>query len=132
MKGPSYEYPMYFGATPDVFKKAKELRKLETETERILWSKLSKNQIFGLQFRRQHPINRFIADFYCASLKLVIEVDGTIHNIPENAEFDIGRSEILNEFGITVIRFTNDQIMNNIEAVINEIEIIINKIPKQD
>ena len=104
MKGPSYEYPMYFGATPDVFKKAKELRKLETETERILWSKLSKNQIFGLQFRRQHPINRFIADFYCASLKLVIEVDGTIHNIPENAEFDIGRSEILNEFGITVIR----------------------------
>ena len=57
MKGPSYEYPMYFGATPDVFKKAKELRKLETETERILWSKLSKNQIFGLQFRKSNAVS---------------------------------------------------------------------------
>ncbi|HOO98372.1 MAG TPA: endonuclease domain-containing protein [Bacteroidales bacterium] len=131
MKGLSYEYPMYFGATPDVFKKAKELRKFETEAEKILWSRLSKNQFLGLHFRRQHPINRFIADFYCARLKLVIEVDGSIHDIPENEEYDIGRSEILNELGITVIRFTNDQIMKNLTDVITEIESIVNEIKKQ-
>ena len=121
MKGLSVEYPMYFGATPDVFKKAKELRKLETEAEKILWSKLSKNQILGLHFRRQHPINRFIADFYCAKIKLVIEVDGSIHDIPENQDYDIARSEILYEFGITVIRFSNEQILKDFENTINEI-----------
>ena len=131
MKGLSYEYPMYFGATPDVFKKAKELRKLETDAERILWSKLSRNQILGLQFRRQHPLNRFIADFYCPKLKLVIEVDGNIHDIPDNVEYDKVRSEIMSEFGINVIRFTNDQIMNNIDDVINKIENLINKMQVQ-
>jgi very-short-patch-repair endonuclease len=69
MKKLSVEYPMYFGATPDIFKKAKELRKYETEAEKILWEKLNRNQILGLQFRRQHPIDRFIADFYCAKIK---------------------------------------------------------------
>jgi very-short-patch-repair endonuclease len=122
MKKLNVEYPMYFGATPDIFKKAKELRKYETEAEKILWTKLSRNQIMGLQFRRQHPIDRFIADFYCAKIKLVIEVDGSIHELPENKDYDIGRSEILNEFGITVIRFSNEQIVNDIENTIIEIE----------
>lgn len=112
---------MYFGATPDIFKKAKELRKIETEAEKTLWSKLSKYQILGLQFRRQHPINRFIADFYCAKVKLVIEVDGGIHDIPEYQDYDIARSEILNDFGITVIRFSNEQILEDLENTINEI-----------
>src|SRR5450759_252259 len=109
MKGVSVEYPMYFGATPEIFKMAKELRKMETESEKLLWSRLHKNQILGLQFRRQHPINRFIADFYCPKIKLIIEVDGSIHELPEYQAHDIGRSEILNDFGITVIRFTNEQ-----------------------
>jgi very-short-patch-repair endonuclease len=122
MKGLSIEYPMYFGATPDVFKKARELRKMETEAEKILWTRLHKNQILGLQFRRQHPINRFIADFYCPKIKLVVEVDGNIHELPDNQDYDIGRSEILHDFGITVIRFSNEQIINDIENAINEIE----------
>ena len=113
---------MYFGATPDVFRKAKELRRTETEAEKLLWTRLHKNQILGLQFRRQHPINRFVADFYCPRIKLVIEVDGSIHELPENQDYDIGRSEILNDFGITVMRFTNKQIINDIENVIIEIE----------
>jgi very-short-patch-repair endonuclease len=82
MKGVSVEYPMYFGAKPDIFKLAKELRKAETEAEKILWSKLNRNQILNLQFRRQHPINIFIADFYCPKIKLVIELDGSIHELP--------------------------------------------------
>ena len=122
MKGVSVEYPMYFGATPDVFKKAKQLRKDETEAEKILWTRLNKNQMMGLQFRRQHPINRFIADFYCARIKLVIEVDGSVHELPENEAYDIGRSEILNDFGITVIRFSNEQIIEDIEFVRIKIE----------
>ena len=122
MKGLSVEYPMYFGATPDVFKKASELRKYETVAEKILWARLHKNQKLGLQFRRQHPINRFIADFYCPKIKLVLEVDGSIHDLPENQDYDIGRSEILKDFGITVIRFTNEQIVDDIENVIIEIE----------
>jgi len=121
MKGLSVEYPMYFGATPDVFKKAHELRKMETETENLLWSRLRNNQIIGLHFRRQHPINRFIADFYCPRIKLVIEVDGCIHEIPENQEYDIGRSEILEDFGITIMRFTNERVIDDIEKVISEI-----------
>jgi len=128
MKGVSVEYPMYFGAKPSIFKLAKELRKEETEAEKILWEKLNKNQMLGLQFRRQHPINMYIADFYCAKLKLVIEVDGNIHEIPEYQDHDIGRSEILNDFGITVIRFTNEQIINEIDYTMEQIEITAKQI----
>ena len=131
MKKLSIEYPMYFGATPDVFKKAKELRKYETYAEKILWTKLNRNQIFGLQFRRQHPIDRFIADFYCAKIKLVVEVDGSIHELPENLDYDIGRSEIMNDFGITVIRFSNEQIINEIDTTIKKIEKIIKKLMQE-
>jgi very-short-patch-repair endonuclease len=122
MKGVSVEYAMYFGATPAIFKLARELRKNETDAEKILWKKLNKNQLLGLQFRRQHPLNRFVADFYCAKIKLVIELDGSIHDIDENHEHDIGRSEILIDFGITVIRFTNDEIMKDIDNVISQIK----------
>jgi len=128
MKGVSIEYPMYFGAKPDIFKIAKELRKMETEAEKKLWSRLNKNQLLGLQFRRQHPINRFIADLYCPKIKLVVEADGNIHEIHEYLAHDIGRSEILNDFGITVIRFTNEQILQDIETTIKKIENLAEKL----
>ena len=123
MKGLSVEYPMYFGAKPSIFKLAKELRKSETEAEaeKILWSKLNKNQIMGLHFRRQHPINVFIADFFCPEINLVIEVDGSIHDIIEYSEHDIGRSDVLNAFGITVIRFSNEEIINDTARTINNL-----------
>jgi len=122
VKGVSFEYPMYFGAPPALFRLAKELRKNETEAEKILWSKLNKNQILGLQFRRQHPINMFIADFYCAKIKLIIEVDGSIHEIPGYHAYDIGRSDVLNDFGITIIRFTNEQIFHDLANAVLIIE----------
>lgn len=92
MKTATVEYSMYFGATPDIFKKARELRQTETEAEAILWSQLNKKQIFGLKFRRKHPINKFMADFYCPAIKFVIEVDGGIHELPENKAYDIDRN----------------------------------------
>ena len=131
MKDVSVEYPMYFGATPDIFKKAKELRRYETEAEKILWTKLCRNQMLGLQFRRQHPLNRFIADFYCAKIKLVIEVDGNIHELPENKVYDIGRSQILNDFGITVIRFSNEQIIDDIKNINKIIEETVKQLIKE-
>jgi very-short-patch-repair endonuclease len=122
---------MYFGAKPAIFKLAKELRKDETKAEKILWSRLNRNQILGLQFRRQHPINIFIADFYCAKIKLVIEIDGSIHDITEYQEHDRGRSEILNDFGITVIRFTNEQIIEEIDSTVEQIETVVQKLLSQ-
>ena len=131
MKGLCVEYLMYFGAKPAIFKLAKELRKDETKAEKILWSRLNRNQILGLQFRRQHPINIFIADFYCAKIKLVIEIDGSIHDITEYQEHDRGRSEILNDFGITVIRFTNEQIIEKIDSTVEQIETVVQKLLSQ-
>jgi len=119
---------MYFGAKPSIFKLARELRKNETEAEKSIWSKLNKNQVIGLQFRRQHPINIFIADFYCPRLKLVIEVDGSIHEITEYQDHDIGRSEFMNDYGITVIRFTNKQILNDLDGTVNQIEITVKEL----
>jgi very-short-patch-repair endonuclease len=128
MKGISFEYPMYYGAKPSIFKLAKELRKNETDAERILWSKLNRNQILGQQFRRQHPINVFIADFFCPKLKLVIEVDGSIHEIPDYQKHDDGRSDLFNDLGITVIRFTNEQIFDEIDTTVREIENIVRQL----
>lgn len=128
MRGVSVEYQMYFGAKPSLFKLARELRKDETEAEKILWSKLNKNQILGLRFRRQHPINIFNADFYCEKLKLVIEVDGSIHEITEYQEHDKGRSDLFNDLGITVIRFTNEQIIHEIDYTISQIKITVNQL----
>jgi len=122
MKGVSFEYPMYYGAKPSIFKLAKELRKNETAAEKVIWSKINRNQIIGLQFRRQHPINMFIADFFCPKIKLVIEVDGGIHEIPEYKSHDTGRGDFLNDHGITVLRFTNEQIAQEIDLIVSTIE----------
>ena len=130
MKGVSVEYPMYFGAKPSIFKLAKELRKNETDAEKLLWTRINKNQISGLQFRRQHPINRFIADFYCVKINLAIEIDGSIHDLQDHQSHDQGRSDVFNDFGITVIRFSNEQILEEIDSTINQIKETCNKLLK--
>jgi len=84
---------------------ARELRQPQTPAEVKLWAHLRSRQIDGLKFRRQHPIDRFIIDFYCAEAKLCIEIDGDSH--AEQAEYDQARTEYLNERGYTVMRFTN-------------------------
>ncbi len=80
------ERQMFYGATPLIFERANQLRKNQTESEKFLWEILKNKQMLGLRFKRQHPIDKFIADFYCHSLKLVIEVDGKIHFNPEKIE----------------------------------------------
>jgi very-short-patch-repair endonuclease len=95
---------MFYGASPSIFEKAKELRKKLTHEEELLWSRLKQNQISGLRFKSQHPISKYIADFYCHKLKLVIEVDGGIHNSKKSKEYDEGRNHDMHELGIKVIR----------------------------
>jgi very-short-patch-repair endonuclease len=113
---------MFYNAKPHIFEKAKSLRNNMTNSELKLWEKLKGKQMLGLRFRPQHPIDIFIADFYCHPIKLVIEIDGGIHKTTEQKEYDIGRTAELNYWGIEVIRFTNEEIENEIDQVITGIE----------
>jgi len=110
---------MFYGAKRKIFERAKELRKNMTVAEKQLWNRLNSKQL-GVRFKRQHPIDIFIADFYCHQYKLVVEVDGEYHN--EQIEYDEGRTAELERFGITVIRFTNDDVMEDIDRVVEEIK----------
>jgi very-short-patch-repair endonuclease len=112
---------MHYGASKQIFQFAEVLRKNMTEAEKIIWEKLCKNQL-GVRIRRQHPVWKFIADFYCHELKLIIEIDGGIHLTSENKEYDISRDITLNELRIQIIRFTNDQVINETDMVIEEIK----------
>ncbi len=87
---------MFFGATDIIFENASALRKNMTEAEKILWFTL-KQKPLSFKFRRQHPLNMFIADFYCHKAKLVIELDGNIHDLEEIKENDARRQRIIEE-----------------------------------
>lgn len=112
---------MFYGASPIIFENAKLLRNNQTPSESKLWKYLNKNQL-GFKFRRQHPISTYIADFYCHSLKLVIEIDGEYHITDEQKSIDKSRTSELEQFGIKVIRFTNDQVINDIDYILASIK----------
>jgi very-short-patch-repair endonuclease len=88
---------------------SQELRKKPTTAETLLWEALRNHGFANLKFRRQHPVKWFIADFYCHEARLVIEVDGGIHNNSDQAEYDQNRTAELEELGIQVIRFSTLQ-----------------------
>ncbi len=113
---------MFYNAKPHIFEKAKVLRRNMTDAELELWEHLKGRKVGDHRFRAQHPIDIFIADFYCHELKLVIEVDGGIHKSKENVEYDLGREAELNEWGIEVIRFTNEEVETKINEVLDKIE----------
>jgi len=114
---------MYFRANPVTLETARLLRKSMTYSESLLWEKLKGKQLLGLRFRRQHPIDMFIVDFYCHAARLVIEVDGEIHM--DQIEYDDGREADIGKYNIKIIRFTNDEVNNNIEDVLQKIESVI-------
>jgi very-short-patch-repair endonuclease len=93
-----------------------------TGAELKLWNYLNKKQLCNIRFRRQHPIGRFIVDFYCHQFKLVIEIDGSIHNEENQQERDENRTYELEKLGLTVIRFDNKIVMTNIKEVLQQIE----------
>ncbi|AEM69690.1 protein of unknown function DUF559 [Allomuricauda ruestringensis DSM 13258] len=99
----------------------KKLRKNLTPAEAFLWRHLKAKKLQGKRFNRQHSIKNYIVDFYCASEKLVIELDGAVHNTPLAQEYDAKRTKVLNELGFTVIRFENKMVFENLESVLSEI-----------
>jgi len=113
---------MFYGANPSIFEKAKMLRSNMTVHEKLLWEELKSNKVMGLRFKAQHPIDIFIADFYCHKIRLVVEVDGESHNSEDQIEYDQNRTMTMKELGITVMRFKNDQIENGISRVIETIK----------
>lgn len=128
---PNYQEGIWKGAPSSSFLKAQALRKNETEAEKILWERLRNNQLKGYKFRRQHPISLFIADFYCHQLKLIIEIDGEYHHLPEQIEKDLERTQILESNGLQLIRFTNEEVQENLEDVIAKITLKIDEVAPQ-
>lgn len=102
-------------ASEKIRMRARALRKAPTPAEARLWEALRNRKLGGFKFRRQHPIGRAIADFYCAEVRLVVEVDGGVHNVQR--EYDEARTEMLQSRGYTVIRFTNREVLENLDAV---------------
>jgi very-short-patch-repair endonuclease len=90
-----------------------------TPAEKQLWQKLKNKQLLGLKFRRQHSIDRFIVDFYCNKVRLVVEVDGSIHEYTQ-AE-DAWRQRFLQSLGLRVLRFSNAQVLNSMDGVLEAI-----------
>ncbi|WP_421943037.1 endonuclease domain-containing protein [Pedobacter sp.] len=117
-----YGDELFKGANHKLFEFSKVLRKVGTDAEDILWQALRRKRLSSFKFRRQHPLDKYIADFYCHEAKLVIEVDGGIHNNPDNKEYDNNRGYELEQLGIKVLRFTNEEVSNNLEMVLNEIK----------
>jgi len=104
---------------PKLLAKARYLRKTGTDTEKILWKEL-RNDNLGVKFRRQHPLGRFILDFYAPKIKLAIELDGKQHK--EMYDYDKLRAEYLKSKKITLLRFWNFEVENDLEKVINKIK----------
>ena len=100
---------------------ARGLRKKMTSAEMYLWKRLSGRQLAGLRFRRQHPLQTFVLDFYCVSKRIAIELDGGVHAELEVCGRDAERSEILQDMGVRVLRFGNDDVLGNIDAVLEKI-----------
>jgi len=123
---------MHFGASPRVFRNAKKLRNNMTYAEKLLWSRLRNNQL-GIHFRRQHPSSNFVVDFYCYKLQFLIEVDGSIHAEPIVQIEDKCKEDSLISYELHVIRFTNEQVVLNIDNVValikKEISVLVEKGP---
>lgn len=118
---PNHDEGMWKGAPSDSFTKAQFLRRNETKAEKLLWEKLRNNQLGGLKFRRQHPVNIYIADFYCHKFKLIIELDGDYHNQEEQKQKDEVRTEVLRLNGLKIIRFKNEEVEQDINQVLTTI-----------
>lgn len=109
-----------FGDAPGyIFENAKVLRHSMTPAESMLWEKLRNNQWMDLRFRRQHPYHSYILDFYCHAVKLCIEIDGSVHQLEAQAEYDKVRTEFLESEGFTMLRFHNEEVYHDMEEVLN-------------
>ena len=113
---------MYLRNDPLLKERRRELRRNQTDAEKVFWAHVRNSQFFGMRFFRQYSVGPYILDFYCPALKLAIELDGGRHNQTEAREYDAARSEFLNAHGIEVIRFWNDEVLSEIDGVMARVE----------
>jgi len=112
---------LHYGAKASTQEYARELRLRTTKAEQKLWFLLRNRKLKGKKFRRQHAIANYVADFYCNESKLVIELDGNFHTVEETKEYDKSRTNLLNELGIIVLRFWNEEVIKDPGKVIKKI-----------
>ncbi len=111
---------------------AKEMRRDPTPAEDLLWQHLRRNRVIGCKFYRQYPIGRYIADFCCPDKGLIIELDGKVHESERNTAYDKIRDRTLACEGMTVIRFQNDQVIQDINNIITRIETVLMNSSQQE
>lgn len=107
--------------------KRRHLRTNMTPSEKIVWTHLRKKQL-GYRFLRQYSVDHFVIDFYCPELKLAVEIDGDVHEVPENKEYDKDRQKYIEGFGIKFIRIKNEEIFGNADLAFEKIVSAIEKI----
>ena len=111
--------PRIRGTTPEIEAAARHLRRNMTPAEQKLWEALKAKKLGGLKFRAQHPVGPFILDFYCPARKLVVELDGEVHE--EQADYDESRTQQLENYGHRVIRFRNEEVLEDLPSVLERI-----------
>ena len=104
---------------------ARKWRRKRTKAEEALWDLLRNRRLAGAKFRRQHPLGRYIADFYCDEARLVIELDGGVHSQLGNKEYDAVRQLTIESNGITVVRFKNEEVEDDLESVLGKISEVL-------
>jgi very-short-patch-repair endonuclease len=109
--------------------RARRLRRQQTDAERCLWHRLRARRLGGHKFRRQHTLDEYIVDFYCDDARLVIEVDGGGHNEPHQKGYDQQRTLTLEELGLRVLRFWNDEVLLHTEQVLEVILAAVENVP---
>jgi very-short-patch-repair endonuclease len=104
-----------------IYDLCRRLRNNATEAEILLWDCLRASRVDGFKFRRQHPIGRYIADFYCREARLVIELEGSVHNRKEQKDYDRIRQETLKLRGLRLLRIKNREVERNVQGVLQKI-----------
>lgn len=121
---------------PGARDRRRQLRRDQTYCEKIVWMHLRDRRLLGLKFRRQYSIDQFIIDFYSPKLKLAVEIDGDVHDLPDQKDRDGARQEYLETFGITFVRIKNEELLANpnmaFEKIAKRIKELEKNIAQQD
>ncbi|HZG42846.1 MAG TPA: endonuclease domain-containing protein [Longimicrobium sp.] len=107
--------------SPQMLQASRRLRAEATAAEEILWQALRGDRLDGFRFRRQHAIGRFVLDFYCPARRIAVEIDGGVHDEPDQAERDEARTQALEAQGIAVFRLRNEQILSDLPRAVEQI-----------
>jgi cyclase len=116
------KFPQYYGADEESQQNAKDLRKRSTSAEDRFWQIVRNRRVLDLKIRRQHPVGPYVADFYCHELKLVIEIDGDIHDLEEVKQRDERREKHLRDLGVKILRFKNNDVFRNPHLIETELQ----------